>query len=60
MMSTRLGMSVLIEGVETDLQLKLIEGLGTISEVQGFLFSPALPEREVAKFFLSSWQRNAA
>jgi diguanylate cyclase (GGDEF)-like protein len=59
-MSSRLGMSVLIEGVETNSQLKIIESLGTISEVQGFLFSPALPEREVGKFFSPIWQRTAA
>ena len=38
-MSRRLGMSVLIEGVETAKQLRMIEMLGTISEAQGYLFS---------------------
>ena len=45
-MSRKLGMTVLIEGVETERQMRIIEQLGTIAEVQGFLFSPpvAAPE----------------
>ena len=39
-MSRKLGMTVLIEGVETERQMRIIEQLGTIAEVQGFLFSP--------------------
>jgi diguanylate cyclase (GGDEF)-like protein len=41
-MSRRLGMTVLIEGVETERQMRIIEQLGTIAEVQGFLFSPPI------------------
>ncbi len=48
-MCGKLGMSVLVEGVETDLQLRFIERLGTISEVQGFYFSPAVPEAEARR-----------
>ncbi len=48
-MCGKLGMSVLVEGVETDLQLRFIERLGTISDVQGFYFSPAVPEVEVRR-----------
>ena len=47
-MSRRLGMCVLIEGVETARQLAMIETLGTIAEAQGFLFSPPVPESGVA------------
>ena len=46
-MSRRLGMSVLIEGVETAKQLRMIETLGTISEAQGYLFSRPVPELAV-------------
>jgi diguanylate cyclase (GGDEF)-like protein len=46
-MSRRLGMRVLIEGVETEKQLRMIDSLGTIAEVQGFLFSPPVPESAV-------------
>jgi diguanylate cyclase (GGDEF)-like protein len=48
-MCGKLGMSVLVEGVETDLQLRFIERLGTISEVQGFYFSAAVPEPEARR-----------
>ena len=47
-MSRRLGMSVLIEGVETAKQLRMIEGLGTIAEAQGYLFSRPVPEKDVS------------
>ena len=47
-MSRKLGMCVLIEGVETERQMGVIESLGTIAEVQGFLFSPPVPETGVA------------
>jgi EAL domain-containing protein (putative c-di-GMP-specific phosphodiesterase class I) len=59
-MSRRLGMQVLVEGVETDRQLRIIEQMGTVSEVQGFLFSAALPEHEVGKFLSQTWHRSAA
>jgi diguanylate cyclase (GGDEF)-like protein len=48
-MCGKLGMGVLVEGVETDLQLRFIERLGTISEVQGFYFSAAVPEAEARR-----------
>ena len=59
-MSGRLGMSVLVEGVETDAQLRFIESLGTIAEVQGFLFSPAVPETEVRKMIEGKLRQHAA
>jgi diguanylate cyclase (GGDEF)-like protein len=46
-MSRRLGMTVLIEGVETAKQLRMIETLGTIAEAQGYLFSRPVQESEV-------------
>jgi EAL domain-containing protein (putative c-di-GMP-specific phosphodiesterase class I) len=48
-MSKQLGMSVLVEGVETEAQMRFIQSLGTIAEVQGFLFSPAVPEPDARK-----------
>ena len=60
MMSARLGMSVLIEGVETEKQLQFIERLDTIAEVQGFLFSPAVPEPEARKMLGRDLGRNVA
>jgi diguanylate cyclase (GGDEF)-like protein len=58
-MCGKLGMSVLVEGVETDLQLRFIERLGTISEVQGFYFSAAVPEPE-ARRLLAEKKRHVA
>ena len=46
-MSRKLGMTVLIEGVETEKQMRVIEALGTIAEVQGYLFSMPVPESQV-------------
>ncbi|MBR9884479.1 MAG: EAL domain-containing protein [Oceanospirillales bacterium] len=43
-MGHSLGMSVLAEGVETEQQLKYLQGLGC-DIYQGFLCSPALPEQ---------------
>ncbi len=56
-MSKQLGMSVLVEGVETEAQMRFIEGLGTIAEAQGFLFSPAVPETEAKKMLAASGAR---
>jgi diguanylate cyclase (GGDEF)-like protein len=58
-MCGKLGMSVLVEGVETDLQLRFIERLGTISEVQGFYFSPAVPEVEARRMVVEKKRRVA-
>jgi EAL domain-containing protein (putative c-di-GMP-specific phosphodiesterase class I) len=46
-LSAALGLSVAVEGVETPEQLALIAAEGSVREVQGFLFSPAIPEREI-------------
>jgi EAL domain-containing protein (putative c-di-GMP-specific phosphodiesterase class I) len=53
-------MSVLVEGVETDLQLRFVERIGSIAEVQGFYFSPAVPESEVHKMIAEKKRQNAA
>jgi diguanylate cyclase (GGDEF)-like protein len=50
-MSRKLGMTVLIEGVESERQMKVIEQLGTIDEAQGYLFSPPVPLPGVAALF---------
>ena len=53
-------MSVLIEGVETAKQLRMIEALGTISEAQGYLFSRPVPEKEVAGLLRRDFRVQAA
>ena len=47
-MACKLGMSVLIEGVETERQLQVIQDLGTVNEAQGYLFSPPVLQSKVA------------
>ena len=59
-MSRRLGMTVLIEGVETEKQLRMIEALGTISEAQGYLFSRPIPEKDVIGLLRRDFRVQAA
>jgi diguanylate cyclase (GGDEF)-like protein len=59
-MCAKLGMSVLVEGVETDLQMRFIERIGSIAEVQGFYFSPAVPEAEARKMLDEKKRLSAA
>ena len=42
-LSADLGMSVVVEGIETNEQLELISADGTVSEGQGYLFSRPVP-----------------
>ncbi|HEY6735951.1 MAG TPA: EAL domain-containing protein, partial [Roseiarcus sp.] len=59
-MSRKLGMSVLIEGVETAKQLRMIEALGTISEAQGYLFSRPVAEKDVVGLLRRDFRVQAA
>ena len=59
-MSRRLGMSVVIEGVETEKQLRIIDSLGAIAEAQGFLFSPPVPESAVGGLLRLGFRDQAA
>ena len=47
-LSHNLGLRVVVEGVETEAQMALLSAEGTIDEVQGFLFSKALPAAEIS------------
>jgi diguanylate cyclase (GGDEF)-like protein len=42
-LSADLGMSVVVEGIETNEQLELISADGTVTEAQGYLFSRPVP-----------------
>jgi diguanylate cyclase (GGDEF)-like protein len=42
-LSADLGMSVVVEGIETNEQLELISAEGTVTEAQGYLFSRPVP-----------------
>jgi EAL domain-containing protein (putative c-di-GMP-specific phosphodiesterase class I) len=59
-MSRRLGMCVLIEGVETEKRLRMIDSMGTIAEAQGFLFSPSVSESAVGALFRRDLRNQAA
>jgi len=46
-----------LSGVETELQMQFVDGLGSVAEVQGFLFSPRVPEKEIRAMFEIATQR---
>src|ERR1700730_2044416 len=48
-LSAELGMSVVVEGIETEEQLALISTEEGIEEAQGYLFSPPIPGRQIRK-----------
>jgi predicted signal transduction protein with EAL and GGDEF domain len=48
-LSVELGMSVVVEGIETEEQLALVSAEDGIEEAQGYLFSPPIPGRQVRK-----------
>src|SRR6185295_15926308 len=52
-LSTELGMSVVVEGFETEEQLALVAREGNVEEVQGFLIGAAMPDREIRKMLLA-------
>ena len=56
-LSAELGMSVTVEGVETDEELALIMREPSIDEAQGFLFSPAIPGTTIRKLLYSAAAR---
>jgi predicted signal transduction protein with EAL and GGDEF domain len=49
-LSSELGMSVVVEGVETPRQFALLKELPGVDEVQGFLFSPPIRATEITGF----------
>jgi diguanylate cyclase (GGDEF)-like protein len=53
-----LGMETTAEGVETEFQRDTVRGEGC-TEMQGFLFSPALPLAELEKRYFSALERTA-
>ena len=48
-LSSQLGMTVVMEGVETEEQLQLISAKPGVDQVQGYLFSPAVPASQVLR-----------
>jgi diguanylate cyclase (GGDEF)-like protein len=46
-LGAELGLTVVVEGVETHEQLKLIDAPGVVNEIQGFVLSPAVPADQI-------------
>ncbi len=53
-LSADLGMSVVVEGIETNDQLELISTDGTVTEAQGYLFSRPVPAVRVRQLLTAS------
>jgi len=56
-LSADLGMSVVVEGIETNEQLELISADGTVSEAQGYLFSHPVPAARIRQLLNASHGR---
>jgi diguanylate cyclase (GGDEF)-like protein len=56
-LSADLGMSVVVEGIETNEQLELISADGTVTEAQGYLFSRPVPAPRVRQLLDASHGR---
>jgi diguanylate cyclase (GGDEF)-like protein len=56
-LSADLGMSVVVEGIETNEQLELISTDGTVTEAQGYLFSRPVPAARVRQLLNASHGR---
>jgi diguanylate cyclase (GGDEF)-like protein len=53
-LSADLGMSVVVEGIETNEQLELINADGSVTEAQGYLFSRPVPAARVRQLLNAS------
>ncbi len=58
-LSADLGMSVVVEGIETNEQLELVSTDGTVSEAQGYLFSRPVPSTRIRQLLNASHGRRA-
>ena len=56
-LSADLGMSVVVEGIETNEQLELINVDGTVTEAQGYLFSRPVPALRIRQLLNASHGR---
>lgn len=59
-LSADLGMSVVVEGIETNEQLELISADGTVTEAQGYLFSRPVPAVRIRQLLNASHGRHLA
>ena len=58
-LSADLGMSVVVEGIETNEQLELVNADGTVTEAQGYLFSRPVPAMRIRQLLNASHGRRA-
>lgn len=58
-LSADLGMSVVVEGIETNEQLDLINTDGTVTEAQGYLFSRPVPAPRIRQLLAASHGRRS-
>jgi len=58
-LSAELGMSVVMEGVETPQQLALVSAEKSVSHVQGYLFAAPMPGSDTRRFLLTD-RKNAS
>jgi diguanylate cyclase (GGDEF)-like protein len=56
-LSADLGMSVVVEGIETNEQLERVAADGTVSEAQGYLFSRPVPAMQIRQLLSASHGR---
>jgi diguanylate cyclase (GGDEF)-like protein len=56
-LSADLGMSVVVEGIETNEQLELVSADGTVNEAQGYLFSRPVPGVRIGQLLNASHGR---
>lgn len=56
-LSADLGMSVVVEGIETNEQLEIVTADGTVTEVQGYLFSKPVPSKQIQQLLAASHAR---
>ncbi|MGJ4892773.1 putative bifunctional diguanylate cyclase/phosphodiesterase [Bradyrhizobium sp. HKCCYLR20261] len=59
-LSADLGMSVVVEGIETNEQLELVSADGTVTEAQGYLFSRPVPAVRIRQLLNASHGRRPA
>jgi EAL domain-containing protein (putative c-di-GMP-specific phosphodiesterase class I) len=58
-LSRDLGLTIVVEGVETHDQFALVTGATPVDEIQGFYFSPPIPQDEITELFKNP-RRSAA
>jgi len=58
-LSADLGMSVVVEGIETNEQLELINADGSVTEAQGYLFSRPVPAARIRQLLDASHGRRS-